>query len=208
MFRSVGAVVIWYLWLVCAVLNLIDLAVQGHDHTAVVFAAVVVLATGAAYIAALRPRIIADDDAVTLRNPLRDIRVPWGVVRSIDLRDMVRVNYVAEPADGAPARERVLRSWAMQSTYRGRMRSRQRALAEAAEAASSSAGYASAPRPLRSRPLPPMPSADRAVARLNDLHEAAGRRGSATGRVAVTWSPAAVTALAIPAMALVAVILI
>ena len=52
-FRSPTAVVVWVVWLLFAVGNWIDLAVQGRDHLSVVAAAVLLLATGVAYVTAL-----------------------------------------------------------------------------------------------------------------------------------------------------------
>ena len=91
-FRSPTAVVVWVVWLLFAVGNWIDLAVQGRDHLSVVAAAVLLLATGAAYVTAQRPRIIADDAGVTVRNPLRDHRIGWAGVADVDLVDLLRVH--------------------------------------------------------------------------------------------------------------------
>jgi hypothetical protein len=92
-FRSPTAVVIWFAWLLFAVGNWIDLAIQGRDHASVIAAAILLLATGLAYVTAQRPRIIADDAGMTIRNPLRDHRIGWtGVVR-VDLADVLRVHY-------------------------------------------------------------------------------------------------------------------
>ena len=57
-FRSPTAVIIWWVWLLFAAANLIDLAVQGRDHESLVAAAILVMATGVAYVTAQRPRII------------------------------------------------------------------------------------------------------------------------------------------------------
>ena len=91
-FRSPTAVVVWWVWLLFAAANLIDLAVQGRDKQSLVAAAILVLATGVAYVTAQRPRIIADDSGVTIRNPLRDHRVGWACVTKIDLADLLRVH--------------------------------------------------------------------------------------------------------------------
>ena len=91
-FRSPIAVVIWVVWLLFAVGNWIDLAVQGRDHGSAVAAAILLLATGAVYVTAARPRIIADDAGVTVRNPLRDHRVGWAGVAKVDLADLLRVH--------------------------------------------------------------------------------------------------------------------
>ena len=103
-FRSPTAVVIWIVWLLFAVGNWIDLAVQGRDHLSVVAAATLLLATGVGYVTAQRPRIIADDAGVTVRNPLRDHRIGWAGVVKVDLVDLLRVHCARRaPAGAAPA---------------------------------------------------------------------------------------------------------
>ena len=92
-FRSPTAVVVWFVWLLFAVGNWIDLAIQGRDHASAVAAAILLLATGAAYVTAQRPRIIADDAGLTIRNPLRDHRIGWTGVARVDLADVLRVHY-------------------------------------------------------------------------------------------------------------------
>src|ERR1700727_2974766 len=79
-FRSPTAVVIWWVWLLFAVANLIDLAVQGRDHESLVAAAILVMVTGVAYVTAQRPRIIAGQAGVTVANPMRDHHVGWANV--------------------------------------------------------------------------------------------------------------------------------
>jgi hypothetical protein len=116
-FRSPTAVVIWVVWLLFAVGNWIDLAVQGRDHTAAVAAAIVLLATGAVYVAAQRPQIIADDAGVTVRNPLRDHRIGWAGVTKIDLADLLRVH----------CDRKVVHAWAVPYSRRRRLAAEVRA---------------------------------------------------------------------------------
>jgi hypothetical protein len=99
-FRSPTAIAIWVVWLLFAVGNWIDLAVQGRDHGSAVAAAILLLATGAAYVTAQRPRIIADDAGVTVRNPLRDHRIGWAGVAKVDLADLLRVHCDRGPQGG------------------------------------------------------------------------------------------------------------
>ncbi len=99
-FRSATAVAIWWVWLLFAAANWIDLAVQGRDKESLVAAAILLLVTGVAYDTAQRPRIIADDTGVTIRNPLRDHRVGWARVTKIDLADVLRVH--CDPGPGQP----------------------------------------------------------------------------------------------------------
>ncbi len=203
-FRSNGALALWYVWLIFAVANLVDLAVQGRDHVSAVIAAVLVLITGVAYITALRPRIIADDDAVTLRNPLYDIRVPWGAVSSIELADVVRVHCQVESADPlAPPRARVLHSWALQSSRRTQVKAQRRAKARAARFAAEDPVFARLPE--QARELATLPASAAAVAQLDEWRGHARERGAPGGNPVMTWSRASIAALLIPA-ALVAVV--
>jgi len=112
-FRSATAVVVWVVWLLFAVGNLIDLAVQGRDHTSAIAAAILLLVTGIAYDTAQRPRIIADDAGVTVRNPLKDHQVDWASVTKVDLTDLLRV-HCAPPGE----RPRVINSWAIHYSRR------------------------------------------------------------------------------------------
>ena len=208
-FRSPGAIAIWYAWLVFATLNLIDLAIRGHNHLSAVIAAVLVLITGIVFAAALRPRIIADDQTLMLRSPLRDIRVPWGSVTRIDLDEMVRVHCVATPADpaaGAQPRQRVLRVWALQSSRRSRMKAQVRARARAAEVTRGSPGFAQVPQEVRA--ITAQSTAARAVLELAELRSGAAERGVAGGTPDVTWSVTSVAAILLPALLLTLVILL
>ena len=96
-FRSPTAVIVWWVWLLFAAANLIDLAVQGRDHLSLVAAAILVLATGVAYVTAQRPRIVADSSGITVVNPLRDHHVGWARVTKVDVADLLRVHCRGEP---------------------------------------------------------------------------------------------------------------
>jgi len=111
-------VVIWWVWLLFAAANLVDLAVQGRDHASVVAAAILLLATGVAYVTAQRPRIVADDAGITVRNPLFDHHVGWARVTRIDLADQLRVHC-------APSRpgqhDKVISAWAVHYSRRRKL---------------------------------------------------------------------------------------
>jgi Bacterial PH domain len=130
-FRSPTAVVIWIVWLLFAAGNWIDLSVQGRDHLSVVAAATLLLATGVGYVAAQRPRIIADDAGVTVRNPLRDHRIGWAGVVKVDLVDLLRVHCARRaPAGAAPAgqeRTKVISAWAVHYSRRRQLAAEARA---------------------------------------------------------------------------------
>jgi len=116
-FRSPTAAVVWVVWLLFAVANWVDLAVQGRDHVSAIAAALLLLATGFAYVTAQRPRIIADEAGLTVRNPLRDHRIGWAGVTKVDLADLLRVH--CDWATGRPGQHtKVISSWAVHYSRR------------------------------------------------------------------------------------------
>ena len=116
-FRSPTALVVWVVWLLFAAANWVDLAVQGRDHVSAVAAALLLLATGFAYVTAQRPRVIADEAGVTVRNPLRDHRIGWAGVTKVDLADLLRVH--CDWAPGSPGKHtKVISSWAVHYSRR------------------------------------------------------------------------------------------
>ena len=175
-FRSAGSSVLSWAWFVVAIIVLVDLAVQGRDHAAVVTAVLVLAITGVVYACAWRPKIVADSGGITVINPVRDYQVPWTAVSKVDVVNAVRVH--CEPAPGA-ARGKVLYSWAVQSSPRAARRAALRREAH------------SQPRPRltpRPRVLQPPPStASRGYGELPDSAKEALERSSAeftAGRLA------------------------
>jgi hypothetical protein len=157
-FRSSTGLVVWWVWLLFAAANLIDLAVQGRDHLSLVAAAILLMVTGLAYVAAQRPRIIVDDARLTIRNPLRDHRIGWAGVIKTDVTDLLRVR--CEWISQAPGREqvkhaKVIDCWAVHYSRRRQLAAEARARRMTARAVSgrsplglptsgSRGGYASA----------------------------------------------------------------
>ena len=115
-FRSPTAVIIWWVWLLFAAANLIDLAVQGRDHESLVAAAILVMATGVAYVTAQRPRIITSQAGITVVNPLRDHHVGWASVTQVDLADLLRVH-----CQLGPDHTKVIHSWAVHYSRRRKL---------------------------------------------------------------------------------------
>jgi hypothetical protein len=112
-FRSPGSIVLSWAWLIVAVITLADLAVQGRDRAAVITALLIIAISSVVYGCAWRPRIVADSAGVTLANPLRDYRVPWGAVTNVDVVNSVRVH--CAPTPGAST-GKIIYSWAVQSS--------------------------------------------------------------------------------------------
>jgi Bacterial PH domain len=200
-FRLPGALVAWWAWVVVAVAGLVDLAVSGRDHTSVVIAVILVLVTGVAYACALRPLVIADRDGITVRNPLRDHRIPWGAVTGVDMKESVQV-HCAEP--GAP-REKIIYSWALYTQRRSRIRAE--IMEQRSRTRQPQQGYATANRmPAEAQRLVRQPTAHIMATQLDELARSARDRGAAAGSRISTWAWQPIAAILVPAIALALVI--
>jgi hypothetical protein len=201
-FRLPGALVAWWAWLVLAVACLVDLAVSGRDHTSAEIAVSVALITGIMYACALRPMVIADSAGITVRNPLRDHKVPWGSVTAVDLGESVRVHCASEPGTGP---EKIIHSWALYAQRRSRIRAD--LMEQRARTRSGRGGFAADSRlPAEAQRLARQPTAQIMAGQLDDLAAKARARGAAAGPVAVTWAWQSAVAIAPPLIALVLVI--
>jgi Bacterial PH domain len=193
--------VFWWGWVVVAVLSLGDLAVQGHDRAAVEPALVVVLITGLVYSCAYRPRVIADSDGMTVRNPLRDYRVPWGAVTGVFLGDSIEFQ-CARPA---PMADKTIYSWALYGSRRARARAGLRNSRWDQGARNRPQGYARMPSQAQDA-LKQVP-AEVMARELGRLSEEARASGAADGVLSGTWAWQSLAAILIPAAALVLAIL-
>ena len=209
-FRTPGSVVLWWAWLVVAVLILGSVALRGHNHAGAVTALVVLAITGCMYACAWQPRIVTDADGITVRNPLRWHLLPWPLVTSVQLVQTVEVHYTAAP--GEPGEKKV-HSWAVQSSAASRTRAELRAKRDARTTARMSPR--TAPRPATGYGQPPdaataarQGSAAEFITRqLNEKVEAAHRQAAvAPGqRAQVGWAWWQIAAIAVPVLALIAV---
>jgi hypothetical protein len=219
-FRSPFAVAIWWLWVLFAVGNLVDLAVQGRDHLSVVAGFILVLVTGVVYVTAQRPRILAGDD-LTVVNPLRDHRIGWAAVARVEASDLVRVRCewptgdgtgepgTGEPGTGEPAvGRRVIYSWAVQTTRRRQLTAQIRAeRRRPRQRTRSAAGFGARPEPA---PDPPtVGDVGHVVAALTACAEQAqaANPGQRAEPPVSTWYWPAFAAILVPALALVIAIL-
>jgi hypothetical protein len=116
-FRLNAPLVLWWCWVVFAVGNLLDLAVQSRDWFSLEITAGLLVVTGFMYACALRPRVITDASGLTVRNPFREYHVPWGRMVGVFLGDSVEVQY-QQP----PAQPKTIYSWALYSPRRARAR--------------------------------------------------------------------------------------
>jgi Bacterial PH domain len=122
-FRLAPPLVLWWVWVVFAVANVADLAIQGTSaRYAVVISAVLATITGVAYALAFRPRVIASPAGLVVRNPFRDHHVPWTAVQAVDCGDWVQVHYAATPDAPSSAASRAISCWALYVSARTKRR--------------------------------------------------------------------------------------
>ena len=202
MFRLPGAIVAWWAWALFAAFFLGDIIITGHNHTAAEIAAALVFVTGVVYACALRPRVIADSAGITVRNPLRDHRIPWGSVSAVDLRESVQIHCVKEP--GAK-RGKVIHSWALYTQRRRRLRSEMLGRGDRRRLPRSSFA-ADEKMSAEAQKLMQQPAAEIMATQLDDLAREARERGAAPGPRVVSWAWPAVAAIVVPGIVLVLVI--
>jgi len=202
MFRLPGAIVAWWAWALFAAFFLGDIIITGHNHTAAEIAAALVFVTGVVYTCALRPRVIADPAGITVRNPFRDHRIPWGSVTAVDLRESVQVHCVKEP--GAK-RGKVIHSWALYTQRRSRLRAEMLGRGDRRRLPRSS--FAGDEKmSAETQKLMRQPAAEIMATQLDDLAREARERGAAPGPRVVSWAWPAVAAIVVPGIVLVLVI--
>ena len=103
-FRLVPPVILWWVWVVFALANVADFAIQGASaRFAIVVSAILLTVTGLVYTLALRPRVIAGPADLTIVNPFRDHKVPWTAIQAVDTGDWVRVHYAPGGSAAGPA---------------------------------------------------------------------------------------------------------
>jgi hypothetical protein len=186
-FRSGGIWFCGWAWMVFAVLNLADLAWRGRDIASVVAAAVMLLGCGIAYAVALRPRIVADDEAVRFHNLLRDVRLPWGTIDRLEGGDAVYA-YVGEERH---------RAFVLQTSPRARAKSELKARREDKKLPEAVAEY------MRGRT-----ATDFTVEQLRELATEHEKDQGTPDTVTSTWAWAAIIALAAPGILTVVTIVI
>jgi hypothetical protein len=121
LFRRIGPVVLWWIWVVFLLFNLIDVLVPDHDYFSLELAAGLLAVTGIAYATTLRPRVFATPDGIEVLNPLQDHLIRWGALNGVYLGDAVELSC----ARGAPRTDKVIYCWALYSGRRSRMKSQQ-----------------------------------------------------------------------------------
>jgi hypothetical protein len=121
-YRQVTALVVWWAWVVFAAASVADLLIQGHDFLSLKFTLGLLTVTGLVFSCTLWPKVIADDNGLVVRNPLRSFTIPWGAVKGIFLADSVEI----QCARGSDKKDKTVYCWALSSARRGRAKARLR----------------------------------------------------------------------------------
>ncbi len=201
-YRKRLPVVIWWVWLAFAVINSADLAIQWHHRTSIVIGAVLATCTGVAYACALRPRIVADEAGITVLNPARDVAVPWGSVKAVDVGEAVQVHFSLP--DGT---EKVFPSWAMFSSSREQLKADIRSRRLAAELSKLSPTYTRLPA--EAKETMTRTEAQLVAAALDERARRVRKASPPPGDPAVAWAWAwwPIAAMVLPAIAVIVLVL-
>jgi Bacterial PH domain len=213
--RSPIATLIWWVWVLFAVGNLIDLAVQGRDHLSVIAACSLLLITGIVFATAQRPRIITDPDGLTIVNPVRVHRVGWPAVVGFDSTELLRVRCRWTAEDGTESDMRGFYAWAAHSSRRrqvaAEMRAQRRSRGASAARGVRFGGFGSPPIDDAPPPAPLGLDVNVLVATLTERAEQVKSDVSPDVRAqrpVSRWSWPAIAAIIVPALALVLAVLV
>ncbi|MEU8266853.1 hypothetical protein AB0B89_06755 [Sphaerisporangium sp. NPDC049002] len=188
-FRSKTAWVLGWVWMVFAAFNAVDLVANGTMPSALVAGAVLAVLTAAVFVGCLRPGILPGEDGVLVRNPLRNVFVPWKAVDGIHVSHAI----IIESGDDS------VRCWTPQSSARERAKAVRRG---APVVPAKSGRYPST--------QPQLSKAEQAATQMmagrthadwvaQQLTETAEKKSRGTGErlpLTTTWSPSALVALA------------
>jgi hypothetical protein len=207
-YRLAPPVVLWWVWLAFVAANVADWAVQGTSaRLALTVGAIMLAVTGAVYALALRPRVVADEEGIAVLNPFRDHRVPWAAVRDVDTAEWVLVRAAGAGGD------KTICCWALYVSARSRRAAnappRKSLAMSRLRGVATEPGTGISPRlPVLAQYLASLPPAKAIAARLASRAERnrAGD-GSAGAKVTVSWAWFPIAAVAVPAIALVIVLL-
>lgn len=89
--KSKAGWVLGWVWMAFAAYNVVDILRHTFDRDSAVAGSVLLLVSALVFVISLRPRLRADAERVLIRNPLRDVEIPWGAVTGVEARDTVRV---------------------------------------------------------------------------------------------------------------------
>jgi hypothetical protein len=202
-FRHPAPLVLWWVWVAFALVNIGFLIADGFTIHTVRAIAVLLAVSGVMYACTLHSRVEATEDGVTVFNPLRHHHAPWAAVREVRVGQSVEFGCTRS----APRKPITIYSWALYSSSRARARSdMQSQMFGRGQRGISARAPADAAALAKQHPSQLM--ADELGRRAANAQPAEGQvtSGTAALRSKFTWQP--VAAIVIPAVFVVIVFLI
>jgi Bacterial PH domain len=185
-----------------------------------VVSAILATVTGLAYALAFRPRVIADQAGLAVQNPFRDHRVPWPAIQAVDARDWVQVHYSSQNGTASSASSKSISCWALYVSSRSKRqaarppRSRGRLVPSARVwgGFGDDPGHAQDSRlPEEAKYLASLPVANAIAVRLDARarkERARAAQPGSPGTVTERWAWPRLAAVAVPALALLIIVLV
>jgi hypothetical protein len=185
--------VLWWIWVLFALFNVIEVIIPTHDYFSIEFAAGLLAVTGIAYATTLRPRVLATPDGLEVQNPVRDHLIRWGALNGVYLGDAVELS-CARPG---PRKDKTIYCWALYSGRRSRQKSQQLGMRS----------WTRASRSVASSQPPVHDPAQVIAAELGRRSTTAREAGMATATLESRWAWVPIALICVPAVALLALVL-
>ncbi|WP_202638000.1 PH domain-containing protein [Bailinhaonella thermotolerans] len=177
-FRSRLALAFGFVWLAFVLFNLVDIAIRGRNAEGLAASAVLLAITAVVYVTCLRPGIVAREDGVLVRNPLRTAFLPWRAI------DEIAVAHAIVFKSG----DLVVRSWTPQTSAKERAQAVRKGPEQSAEL-----------KPDAREAFRGRTHADYVAAQLEEMAEQRAGRSAETPAT-VSWAPTSVGAMAAAAL--------
>lgn len=91
-FAPLGGRILGGLTLAIALLVIIDIIAQWRTLDGLTAGGIVLALSALVWIAMIRPAVVAYEEALVIRNLIRDVRIPWALVQSAEIRPILVVN--------------------------------------------------------------------------------------------------------------------
>ncbi|WP_248965465.1 hypothetical protein [Sphaerisporangium perillae] len=188
-FRSKTAWVLGWVWMVFAAFNAVDLVANGTIPSALVAGAVLAVLTAAVFVGCLRPGILPREDGIMVRNPLRNVLVPWKAVDGIHVSHAI----IIESGDDS------VRCWTPQASARERAKAVRRGTPNVPAGSSrypTTQPQVSKAEQKAAEAMAGRTHADWVAQQLTEMAEKKSREAGEKRPLIATWSPSALVALA------------
>jgi hypothetical protein len=183
--------VLGWVWMVFAAFNAVDLIANGRIPSALVAGAVLAVLTATVFVGCLRPGILPQENGILVRNPLRNVFVPWKAVDGIHVSHAI----IIESGDDS------VRCWSPQSSARERAKAVRRGAASVPTGSGRGRYPSTQPQVSKAEQAAALAMAGRTHADwvAQQLTETAEKKSRAEGEkqpLTTTWSPSALGAIA------------